>query len=217
MSAPMVLATLRDKDPKTQTRRIVKPQPPRSLFHLECLPSGEWRDEEVSLGKCPYGSPGTRLWVRETWKYAGWSDDGEPWILYRSDGVQRLIDDADEDLSETWAGLSDPENYKIDGKAADRRWRPSIFMPRWASRITLEIESVRVERLNDITPEDAAAEGLRYIDEGPGAGWWVVDGTSVCGDGSVEAYEQLWELINGRDSWADNPWVWAITFRRLPA
>jgi hypothetical protein len=157
---------------------------------------------------CPYGVAGDRLWVRESWQYANWTEEGEPYIRYAADDAQRLVDCGQipeewiDRLEDKWAGLSTPANYAIDNRAADRRWRPSIHMPRWASRITLEITDVRVQRLQDITYEDAEMEG-------------------VCCDMSARTFRDhfhaLWDRINGAGAWNANPWVWALTFRRATA
>jgi len=91
-------------------------------------------------------------------------------------------------------------------------WKPSIFMPRWASRITLEIEAVRVERLIEITADDCIAEGIYQQ-----GGQWIIDGSET-GLGWMQpegAYRELWESINGAGSWDANPWVWVIKFRRI--
>lgn len=197
-STPMVNAILAGR--KTQTRRIVKPS--------------KWEHENpeygVSFGKCHFGKVGDILWVKETWQYADWTDDGYPWIRYTADDsiiLRDVIPDSWGDrLSDIWAALSASENYDIDGRAADRKWRPSMFMPRWASRITLEITGISVERLNDITPADCVAEGYKsdlskhYAQEELNALDW---------------YRDLWEQLNGEGSWALNPWVWVIEFRRV--
>jgi hypothetical protein len=208
MKAPMVRALLAGT--KTQTRRVIK------------LPHGA--DVVVSNGKvwkpakvdyagyvdCPHGQPGDRLWVRETWQFADWTDDGTPWVGYAADGTTRLCQTPNEKresrLNDIWTELSAPENYNIDGKAADRRWRPSIYMPRWASRITLEITGVRVERLQKITPAECVYEG--YVSP---------EGTRYAQDelASLDWYRDLWGSINGPGSWDKNPWVWVIEFRRL--
>lgn len=155
-----------------------------------------------------FGNVGDRLWVKETWQFANWTEDGMPQLRYRADGALRWFEDQPPDdwgelLTDIWATLSEPENYKIDGKAADRQWRPSIFMPRWAARILLEVTVVRLERLQNISEADALAEGAKlHRDKDPDygyAGW----------------YRALWESINGPDSWAANPWVWVIEFDRV--
>lgn len=183
-SAPMVRAILDGS--KSQTRRIIKIQP--DIEH-----DGEpywfvggyraWRYRGVTdiLRKggdeisCPYGQPGDRLWVRETFHTV----DGHR-AFYRADYNHN------------------PKGDKEHGIV----WTPSIHMPRWASRITLEVTGVRVERLQDISEAGAMAEGSQW---------------SACGapqDGSYKAgYAQLWESINGAGSWPANPWVWVIEFK----
>lgn len=192
MSAPMVRAIL--DGTKTQTRRVVKGDPFR-----------------YNPPRSPYGMRGDLLWVRETWKYTDWTDDGYPFLKYRADGKILLRDDIPSEQSsrviDIWANLSEPENYDIDGLAADRRWRSSIHMPRWASRILLEVTSVRVERLQDISIHDAMAEGVVETNKN-------LRGLGPCLEWCY-AYEDLWRSINGPDSWNSNPWVWVIEFRRL--
>ncbi len=164
--------------------------------------------------QCPYGVAGDRLWVRETWQHADWTEDGMPWIRYAADGAVRFIEGHKvpeswgERLTDRWADLSDPANVAIDGKAADRKWRPSIFMPPWASRITLEITEVRVQRLQDISEADAEAEGIQFLREHPDS-----DETLT----AHQLYKVIWEHINGAGSWGANPWVWALTFKRVEA
>ena len=201
-SGPMVRALLDGS--KTQTRRAMKPQPtefvggpgvtlqdgsPAPLIPLD--DSVEPYGREIA---CPYGKLGDRLWVRETWHDA--SSSLHSCALYRADGIDLHWD----------------------------KWAPSIHMPRWASRITLEITSVRVERLQDISEADALAEGIVECpipadDEGPRRIGYMVgpdDGKSGLSVTPIQAYRDLWESINGPESWAANPWVWAIEFRRLP-
>ncbi len=102
--------------------------------------------------------------------------------------------------------------YRADGHSInDGHWKPSIFMRRKYSRITLEIVSARVERLNEISFHDARCEGIW----GDGKGGFVVAGTEICERDAVVAYRRLWESINGAGSWADNPWVWVIEFTKL--
>jgi hypothetical protein len=188
---------------KTQTRRAAKLT---ANGHVK-EPGGRrcWHpaDPDASLA-CPYGQPGDRLWVRETWQGP-------------------LIDD---DATENPHDIESPKYcfYKADGGPAPEyedsdgdlhcRWRPSIHMPRWASRITLEITDVRVERLQDISEADAQAEGL-YLDT---AGRWTTySATEAAREhlSPVQAYRDLWEQINGPGSWDVNPWVWVVEFNRL--
>ena len=210
-SGPMVHAILEDK--KTQTRRIVK-LPPASQgwrfieFAFNCEDSTRYRagfagntgfTGSIICVNCPYGkppnpifkSPGDRLWVRE-----GHALDGSQ-VVYR-------------------AGNAEAES---SGPRVDVRWRPSIFMPRWASRITLEITSVRVERLQQISEADAMAEGIGELplQEGQPGAWWAADLTQpkLYGRSAIDAYSKLWQSINGAGSWDANPWVWVVEFRRL--
>ena len=148
---------------------------------------------------------GDLLIVRETWQYADWTEDGYPFIGYRADDTRRLVErripeEWGERLSDIWSELSEPANYNIDNRAADRRWRPAIHMPRWASRLTLRITDVRVQRLQDISEEDARAEG-RSLTPGDPVGY----------------FPETWERINGPGSWEANPFVWALTFQVIKA
>lgn len=191
---------------KTQTRRVVKGDP----VDIRCNGTGFATLVHAgggnSTAKCPYGIPGDQLWVRETWQYADWSEDGQPYIRYRSDDAV-LLRAGDENSPEVWATLSAPENYKIDGKAADHRWRPPVTMPRWASRITLEVLGVRVERLQDISEADAAAEGATWHENRPGRDYPRT---------KREAFSALWYVINGKKHpWESNPWVWVIEFKKV--
>ena len=180
MTAPMVLATLNGQ--KTQTRRLVKPA--------------------VS---CPYGKKGDLLYVRETWKYCDWTEDGIPFIEYAADGTKLLRDypeDLADDVQDVWAALSANDNYKIDGRAADRKWRPAIHMPKWAARIWLEITDVRMERVNDISEADSVREGVAQIaHEHPDMS-------------PRELFQLLFSSIYP-NAWVLNHLVWAIGFRRI--
>lgn len=217
-SSEMVRAILSGQ--KTQTRRTVKckdldysgaggkdsPEwndPSHWGFETE---SGDWFMLKPSCVNgdyqipCPYGEPGTRLWVRETWADGGYRDpDWACCVAYRADnsGMNYLCKEGDEPVC-----LDTPCKLRPEGVS---RWRPSIFMPRWASRISLEITDVRVERLQDISEADAKAEGVES-----GVQW--KDG--FC-ESYVMQYERLWNSINGPDSWNTNPWVWVISFKRI--
>jgi len=192
----MVRAILEGR--KTQTRRVVKPQP-HDTYEIECgiyHPTVIDRHGEEDAGspifgaysldgewgcKCLYGQPGDRLWVRETWfNDSAW---GEPDLYYRANGEFR-------------------QQFAIaEHRYSDLKWKPSIHMPRWACRIELEIVSVRVERLNDISVTDAINEGIEFS---------LVDEESD----AVERFCDLWESINGAGSWQQNPWVWVVEFKR---
>lgn len=188
---------------KTQTRRVVKG------VALDWLHPDGFTPEFVAHrenGLCPYGKPGDRLVVRETWQYYDWTEDGYPFVRYAADNASVLHEHFSEDwaerLQDVWVDLSSVENLTIDNRARDRRWRPSIHMPRWASRILLEITEVRVERLQSISEADARAEGCVSDVEGDAA----------------DHYASLWDSINGKRpgmAWADNPWVCAVSFRKL--
>jgi hypothetical protein len=217
---------------KTQTRRMVK------LPHMNPLgvwepgtmggPSmrtrkGETVPEHPVLGHSRTGDcigpawwRGDRLWVRETFQYADWTDDGYPFIAYQADGEKRLVecgisDEWSERLQDIWAKLSSDENYQIDSRAADRKWRPSIHMPRWASRILLEVTDVRVQRLQDISEKDAIAEGIQ-VDE---IGHAIRPHDDIAWGSARSAFAELWESINVPGSWNSNPWVWCVSFKRI--
>lgn len=172
---------------KTQTRRIIKDctvgRDPISKFiqigkkFIGCYPEDV---PELIRECCPYGVPGDRIWVRETWAEAGAS--APDLKLYRANYPEHV-----------------PTHYENVPPDDEIRWTPSIHMPRWASRITLEITGVCVELLNDISEEDARAEGI--------------SGSSA--RDVKEAYAALWRSIYGSDSWRANPWVWVIEFKRI--
>lgn len=180
---------------------------------------------------CPFGKPGDRLWVREAWRIGAWDhDDGTFAIDYRASPeikrtpwVTNPNDPEGEDFNNRWISLCDQleaRGVKADAEGRYRwepgecplPWRPSIHMPRWASRITLEIADVRVQRLQDISGLDAIAEGLDHVNDGAAAFGVKGFARSWSNDPRV-AYRALWESINGAGSWDANPWVWAISFR----
>ena len=185
-SAPMVRAILDGR--KTQTRRIVKGVDGNSWIRIKGG-YGTHVVDEKALAACPYGVPGDRLWVRETFQVD--TSNGDEDLLentyYRADGV--CCDQI-------------PECPCADGT----KWRPSIHMPRWASRITLEVTDVRVERLHDISEEDARAEGVDRSS----------DDDDPWGPNSARAaFMLLWESIHGPGSWRMDAdlWVWVIEFK----
>lgn len=190
-SGPMVQAIL--SGAKIQTRRVIKPQPPEGGGIA--ANSGAWayidcNGEILGRLRCPYEADMT-LWVRETWRVNG----------NKHDYARATRDDVFYRADEPWN--------------ADAGWRPSIFMPRWASRISLEITGVRVERLGDIGASDAVAEGVElshYYCEEPTA---ERDGIHRCNP--VARFAELWDSINGKRGypWASSPWVWVIEFRRI--
>lgn len=168
---------------KTETRRLVKPQPP--------MTSG-WSSHDLSVGgrdyRCPYGKPGERLWVRE----AHWLTNARVWSGLPYTHRQTIED-----------GHKGPivlDEYCFFRTGFDRsffgRWRPSIHMPRWASRITLKVDEVRIERLQAIDQAGARAEGFNDVD----------------------SLAVVWDTINGKREgarWSDDPWVWVVRFHRV--
>jgi hypothetical protein len=232
-SGPMVRAILEGR--KTQTRRVVlhdRKQPPKwatwvnhiqqPTMSLQWVDSGlfQWSDEQtpgkplkklrrwpsgqVKVSRnfspsmefaipCPYGKPGDRLWVRESWQHVvkGMEPTKGARILFRADDEAGHIED---------------------------NWRPSIFMPRWASRITSEILSVKVERVQDISEADAIAEGVNAVEVVVSS----LNGQPARGIifNPKLKFGALWDSINskrngGKFSWAANPWVWVVEFKKL--
>ena len=185
-STPMVQALLEGR--KSQTRRIMKPQP---IFDFD---SGwvfwgkhQWDIHGLPisydiLNFCPYGQTRDILWVRETWASNPWGYLGGCRYIYKSDYDK---------FPKNEIGTSYPQ---ID------KWKPSIYMPREAARIFLRVTDIHVERLQDITEEDAIAEGVIRKDLYKTMTW---------------EYETLWESINGQGSWDANPWVWVVIFERI--
>lgn len=186
-SAPMVRAIIEGR--KTQTRRIAKERDVIVVHpNGQVLARGGWLPELC----CPYGVPGDRIWVRETW--APGCDENAARQLGRPNCYYRATD-------------GEPPSHMLPFK-----WRPSIYMPRWASRSTLEIEAVRVERIIEISEEDAMAEGVVYRD----TCWYATDDPNALPWMTASgAYRELWESINGFGAWDANPWVWVIQFRRI--
>ncbi len=213
MSGPMVRAI--QDGTKTQTRRVIKPQPkpcnhPRCLsadraqeptvfvanehgeFYCQSCGNGIHADRRRSTNPhdafgitCPYGQVGDRLWVRETWQVLSSAADGEfieDWGIGYKDGQKMSVTPPDEWLHKSRVNCFD-------------RWRPSIHMPRWASRITLEITAIKVERLDAMAESDATAEGVD----------------------SLVTFMLLWDRLNGKRGykWETRPWVWVIRFQQV--
>lgn len=238
----MVLALLAGT--KTQTRRLVKPQRGKQskwltpglvqqvpggyminggwqMFHpkagtthtVDGLTVNESADSPLSWIKCPYGEPGDRLWVKETWlrgyRYVGGDmictdengNDLEPEVFYKATDDNFVWHDDDGSPTETVP------------------WKSPRFMPRWASRIELEIVSVRVERLNEISEADAEAEGVKTWSDHvskDSEGAYGLLGLMLMRSPYSNQYRALWESINGKGSWQDNPYVWVIEFKQVP-
>lgn len=190
-SAPMVRAILEGR--KTVTRRAVKfPLIDRAVG---CELSGNEIGPDEIRNNCPYGVPGQRLWVRETWARVGNCDPG-----YLTFGA-------------TYPACLPPELENIPA-ASEVRWKPSIHMFRRDSRILLEITDVRVERLQDISEDQAKAEGVRlYTDHAELGDWWHVDGIETYSADPRKSFELLWSSVGG--NWSANPWVWCVEFRRV--
>lgn len=213
-SGAMVRALLNGS--KTQTRRLVKwsgvdaglnlnftglragVAPNGWVLSAPTRTSSEWRCKPTP---CPYGNPGDRLWVRET--LALYGHNAMPLgPMPQQNELRQLV----------WG-------YAADGSKNSTRRVPAIHMPRWASRITLEITEVRVERLQHISEADAAAEGVEMlrVDAGP---LWLDYLSSKWGERNYTttspktSYRTLWEKLNGDGSWDANPWVWSLTFKR---
>lgn len=215
MSAPMVLANL--DGTKTQTRRILKQ--PRRKDGCQLVPE---LLKDIGAGHaCPYGAAGDLLWVRESFSYQ-WPDGCDDGRVYASG------EDADPDEYEYGRPIK-PEECDIiyratdtdaawaddNGEPCEPKWKPSIHMPRRASRLTLEIISVRVERLQSISEMDAFAEGIDP--EGHDysrAEHFQSGGSSIQGGcPAVFAYIGVWNKINGAGAWDENPWVWVIEYK----
>jgi hypothetical protein len=161
---------------------------------------GEYPDDGsgfITVRSCRYGGPGDRLWVKETWRAERRFDHLPP----------RKVPEG----SQIW--------FEADGAAPEwaGKLRPSIFCRRWMSRITLGVESIGIERLQDISEEDAKAEGAVFHDGGlVGHSGWRHDYRDVYRS-AKESFFGLWFDINGRESLKSNPWVWAISFKRIAA
>lgn len=222
-TAPMVNAILDGR--KTQTRRVMKYQPcalnngkPDGYYSIS-TPKNIYRSRKANgfigfIDLCPYGKKGDRIWVRETWGLIGRSANS------------RLSDFNDPEIA-----LKEHLIFRSNCDGYDKsvqNWRSSIHMPRWASRINLDITGIRVERLQDISQADAIAEGLKAITkDGSLVKHGIPDNDGLPGTDDngwpwrdfdvnpVNAYRKLWESINGQGSWEANPWVWVIEFRRI--
>jgi hypothetical protein len=225
-SAPMIRALLDGR--KTQTRRIMKPQPQRNVDGWDwgwpipgkgVTPGTKtlWRDDNnpgsaTAHFYSPYGRPGDLLWVRESFVRGFNCDDSGFLITEDKDGNELPLKTwyrADENKHLQWADE--------DGHLEDRvPWKPSIHMPRTASRITLEITDVRIERPQYISPEDAEAEGINRITHGRNGDYFHFQRTDTHPQNWIhaeDAYRELWQLINGAGSWSADPWIWALTFK----
>ena len=206
---------------KTQTRRVVRrpdifsdkawfnsiphntTETSYKIAYLK-VPYDELKDISGYRIICPYGQVGDRLWVKETFKHYANKWDGTEWkscITYKAGNVT---------LYDSWDKNEPPREKWWNKSTILDQWQPSIFMPRWASRITLEITDIRVERLQDITEEDAKAEGMNKA-----IGWMFGFVSPETDNRLREIFRCLWNKINGKKhSWESNPFVWVIEFKR---
>lgn len=205
---------------KTQTRRPIKWKQTRFTEIGEREDGSKWPWSEDAdracdfWHPCPFGAVGDRIWVRETWATLGnedgccvdWNDnlckgdEREAARIYRASCEQRPGDYGLWSIPDNAYWKPHTENKKFEGA-----WRPSIHMPRWASRITLEITDVRVERLRDLSEDDAKSEGIKPPSGGVLPGWeYRIN------------FRDLWMSIYGADNWESNPWVWVIEFKVVP-
>ena len=233
-SGPMVKAILDGQ--KTQTRRVVKPQPADvSRYQTDAEPGtviwhgGKLCRLEESKGRnkrdagflnareltCPYGRPGDRLWVREAFS-----------LVPCSAGCEKYPDGFDPRVASVHQPNAPHEGVRYKAtwdRCHSAPWRPSIHMPRWASRITLEVTGVRVERLQAISESDARAEGVDWVAPDPYGEVWdderedpsQVGYSSAGASFARDNFRRLWGKINGKShSWESNPWVWVVEFRK---
>ncbi|AHG41085.1 hypothetical protein N018_13030 [Pseudomonas syringae CC1557] len=197
-SAPMVRAILSGQ--KTVTRRTLKVQPHIDASGNFCVGGANYGQDiygkpvtkHFVSSNCPHGKPGDRLWVREAWQADAQVNEVAPRELSHGEPIQYPADGASR---QTGCSMITP------GKT-----RPSIHMPRWVSRILLEITDVRVERLQDISEEQAEAEGVDFLRAAPD-----LDETLT----AAQLFYCLWSFINGSDSWNSNLWVWVVEFKRV--
>lgn len=213
-SGPMVRALLEGR--KTQTRRVLKPQPtiyPNGYvswsareFGVHCRPHQLAREIEANLiSDLPY-AVGDLLWVKETWRVDARFDRYKPRELPRT---------AHPNLD--YLATAKPDDFGLAGKT-----RTSFFMPRWASRLTLRVTEVRVQRLQEISEEDAEAEGAPFDTEACDHKRHTCDDIGCSGPGYRGGFAELWESLNakrqgGAFSWASNPWVLAVSFEVIRA
>lgn len=213
-SAPMVRATLAST--KSQTRRAVKHPAIATLSFIVDCGDGWWGDEEGEVQvRCPYGQPGDRLWVRET--YFAWGRWETRFSAKKGRDEWHFVDmtlEAGKSYLYAANGLQpQPMGGKRHKGGVTPTWwkRPAIFMPRAACRISRELTGVRVERLQDISEADALAEGIVATRDGYG----LPDGSHFHCVDPRESYWSLWEHINGAGSVEANPWVWVVEFKRV--
>jgi hypothetical protein len=246
MGAESVRAILEGR--KTQTRRVIDPHKyniagwdmPRTKEDMEAgYPFAEnaYGDFVSVVDWCPYGRVGERLWVRETWKPGAWRSDGRvaidyqaspelthtPWI-FTGNKIKQFIFRWLEEVIESGLEPNSEGRYEWKAGMSPLKWKSPIFMPRWASRNTLEITDIRVERVQDISEDDAIAEGIEFdsgweeeCGEGytTGEGWMNYKTQDFSCESAKESYHTIWDSLNAKRGypWDSNPWVWVITFK----
>lgn len=253
-STEMIKAILSGR--KTQTRRIINPQPIYHHGEGKYT-SFSWKDgffalyqypeNSLILEHCPY-KLNQKLWVRETWRVGAWKQTGNNWdnyglmaIDYKAgnfirkewlkaydfDFFDKLVKQSIEEAKKANVKKDEYDYYVWNPGESPCRWRPSLFMPRWASRINLKITNVKVEKLQDITEEDAKAEGLFFTDHGKDQwgnqrpGWNIksesIKGWEKCLGTAKFGFASLWNSINEKRGygWDLNPWVWVIEFKKF--
>ena len=217
-NAEMVRAILDGR--KTQTRRMMKNQPVLNGNLYEVF-GAAWSKGMTSVPavpghslstRCPFGEVGDRIWVRETFQGP----------LIPEDELSEFLG-ANPDKFESpayceYAADGGPRPEYVDADDNTRHgWRPAIHMPRWASRITLEITGVRVERLNSISEQDALSEGIdaEKLYDSQDNYDCIADHNFTGRPSAVGHFSYLWQSIYGEESWQSNPWVWVIEFKRI--
>jgi len=206
---------------KTQTRRLVKAQSAEAADvwadNGDGTWSSGWRGDGGNLAtletvRAPHGPVGRRLWVRETWHQC---PHCERTVSYRAGGWREAPSGAPDDAGDR----CDDDTRPLSPKCEAHGWKPSIHMPRWASRITLEVTRVRVERAQDISVEDIVAEGVTreaVRDLLPVHAFKSSDAWNEFNEATPRDLWRIgWREINGAGSWASNPWVWVYDFRRV--
>lgn len=208
--------------------RITSPHPLKGRFGVFIRANRDTKFPRADLIPCPYGQPGDLLWVRENWRPYAWHE-GDPVDIEFTDGTVRacecrledearnidwevsIWESASAECQKAGLELNDEGVYSWEPGESPLKWRPSIHLPRWASRITLKITDVRVQRIQEITRQDAAAEGVCLDLDKPLPKWCQSNRFPE------ENFRALWDSINeqretGKYRWAANPWVWALTF-----
>ena len=211
MSTPMVQSILAGR--KTMTRRTIKSRHESGLLQvsrrkidgqvasIESLDWGERNCEKDII--CPYGQPGDVLWVRETFQQWNYPTKPPFKYVYKADGFVKRYGAWERDVK---GKMHDTERIE--------KWQPSLFMPKAACRIFLEVTNIRVERLQDISESDAVSEGIQPTEWGYVN--YLIDGFYYNAKNKAkESFRTLWQSINGKESWDKNPFVWVVEFKQI--